>query len=1212
MSKLAATQKPLSRVVRDGLTVSLLAIAMATGAVVLAPSPALAQVGPIQYVNEDGRQKLDSFSVRLAAVQYGDVTTSKPYVRVYAEITNTSGKPALLTSRSFEGSVMQAGKRFAKRPDTATYSFSIPSSIGGNAGASSLAPRTLQPGGKVLILCIYQLDPAAIRTPMTWTVREVPLIALPNKKGASVTLLGAGYVPQTKSVPDPGPKAPPPPPARPLPNVGLQTLPALSSVPLRLGPWAVRVESVSYDLKQQTNPGVAIVRLTFQNTQAAPAKLSTDWLKPTIALSTDTWNRPSRTELKFGGLNYAGATEVSVPYGDVADVTFVFETTSEALLRTVRHLKIDMLQPDRPFATASTDLPKFTASAASQSPPAPTPRETTKTGISITQPTPEFVQGQVTDESGKPLAGVEVTARYQSNPGGSSIQRGPSYSGADGRYSLGIKDPAGTWSIHGYTTVGGLRIELTPNDPALFAGSAGAIRDLRVQYRELKGDKDPESDSGIGGFVVVTQPVGQSISMDQVELTVSPASGGAATTRRLRRTGDGYVLTGLRPDTYQVTARYKDVPMLISLDGASNWAASQSGTFATSGINERQLRVMVKPGSGETGTPPPDTTPPPGDTPPPGNTPPPGGDQGGGDTTPIDQRRYLITDPAQTVGRWTVKADRQYFRGATYRITPNQVEVWLKVTNTSPLPQAPSQSFQFYLNGRHGRFASGKITYDIDGKVPQGKESTIYIAFPMLEADQAWIKSMTVTAIEQPLSPLLGSPKEVGKVDVKLLPRPSEAASQTAPKPQPAPAPTPAPTPTPQPAPQPAPPPPPPSPPVNTPPADPAPTPGSEAAMRALEGAYTLAEGDSLTLRYSGGLLLGDLRLGPNSPVFGTLKLAMTAPGRLTGVMHRPEDPPQRMWLAMDVLVSSDGSLMQGSGAYVHFPSNSPRPFKAQRPIPAPTPAPQPADQGGNSGGGFKATDYFEVQVERVGRSSLGGVEVVLTVRNTEEVRKGVQYDTQKYFLLGSDGMEYGTDGNYYGRSSAEKLRDTTWVFKDGQAPATYLFPRVPNGVKAIRLILRHNGQQTASFDLNDQSQGGSAASQTGRPASQTPARPAAPSRIGAYDIAFVSLQKGDDGDWESTWSLTNRTQEPTAVQLNDLSVTLSDGAGRSATGGGPYHYAGETGRRVRRSGFEIAPGEETKVRIWHSGSKGMAPSAWTFSVRGQMGRGTLAGAGVP
>lgn len=380
--------------------------------------------------------------------------------------------------------------------------------------------------------------------------------------------------------------------------------------------------------------------------------------------------------------------------------------------------------------------------------------------------------------------------------------------------------------------------------------------------------------------------------------------------------------------------------------------------------------------------------------------------------------------------------------------------------------------------------------------------------------------------------------------------------------------------------------------------------------MRALEGSYTLAEGDSLTLRYSGGLLLGDLRLGPSSPVFGTLKLAMTAPGRLTGVMHRPQDPPQRMWLAMDVLASSDGSLLQGSGAYVHFPSNSPRPFKAQRPIPAPTPAPRPADQGGGGsggGGGFKATDYFEVQVERVGRSSLGGVEVVLTVRNTEEVRKGVQYDTQKYVLLGSDGMEYGTDGNYYGRSSADKLRETTWVFKDGQAPATYLFPRVPNGVKAVRLILRNNGQPTASFDLPAQSQGGGGATDA---APQPPAAEAI--RIGAYDVAFVSLQKGDDGDWESTWSLTNRTQATTAVQLNDLSVTLTDSGGRSATGGGPYHYAGETGRRVRRSGFEIAPGEETRIRIWHSGSKDMTPSAYAFSVRGQMVQGPLAGAGVP
>ncbi|NEX91295.1 hypothetical protein [Caulobacter sp. 17J65-9] len=129
-------------------------------------------------------------------------------------------------------------------------------------------------------------------------------------------------------------------------------------------------------------------------------------------------------------------------------------------------------------------------------------------------------------------------------------------------------------------------------------------------------------------------------------------------------------------------------------------------------------------------------------------------------------------------------------------------------------------------------------------------------------------------------------------------------------------------------------------------------------------------------------------------------------------------------------------------------------------------------------------------------------------------------------------------------------------------------------------------------------------AAKTGPAACQAPV--GKPQRIGPYDVAFVCLQKGDDGDWESTWSLTNRTQDPTTVQLSDLSVVISDATGKSNEAYGPYHYAGETGRRVRRSGFEIPPGTETQIRFWHSRSRDLKPVSYAFKVKGQAGQGEL------
>ena len=67
---------------------------------------------------------------------------------------------------------------------------------------------------------------------------------------------------------------------------------------------------------------------------------------------------------------------------------------------------------------------------------------------------------------------------------------------------------------------------------------------------------------------------------------------------------------------------------------------------------------------------------------------------------------------------------------------------------------------------------------------------------------------------------------------------------------------------------------------------------------------------------------------------------------------------------------------------------------------------------------------------------------------------------------MGSDGVEYAGDGNYYGGSGAERLSNTLYLFGGTQGTVTYVFPRVPARVTPVRLILRQDGQQTASFEL--------------------------------------------------------------------------------------------------------------------------------------------------
>ena len=270
---------------------------------------------------------------------------------------------------------------------------------------------------------------------------------------------------------------------------------------------------------------------------------------------------------------------------------------------------------------------------------------------------------------------------------------------------------------------------------------------------------------------------------------------------------------------------------------------------------------------------------------------------------------------------------------------------------------------------------------------------------------------------------------------------------------------------TPPPAPAPPPPAPPPPPPVLTPPAEPAPNRPAEAAMRALEGDYVYNGSGRLSLSYQDGLLIGEVRTDQPGP--DRVKLTLSPQGRLVGVMQRAGQSADTTWFAVDLTPSFDGTRLEGSAAYVHRPTNSPMPFSARRESP-PQPAPSPTPQGGSVAGtgDYRPTAYLDMRIDRVGRTADGSVEVILAARNSSGERKGVQHDTQRFALIGSDGFEYGWDGNFYGQSGAEHLNETIWLQPQAQSRVTYVFPRVPADVTPARLILRENGAQSVVFEL--------------------------------------------------------------------------------------------------------------------------------------------------
>ena len=212
-------------------------------------------------------------------------------------------------------------------------------------------------------------------------------------------------------------------------------------------------------------------------------------------------------------------------------------------------------------------------------------------------PAKDAVVGQALDEQGGPIAGAEITVRYQSNPGGVSISRS-ARTDRQGRYRIDLRQPPGVWTAHAKATrmVSGsaMTIDLIPDNPAPFAGHSGAVRNFRLRFVEQTAD-DPY---GVGGMLVVQSAIGDYTPLDEVTVTLHPAGGGAPVERKLRSTGEGWVITGLRPTPYRVTASHRGRPMLVSPALTPHrdydWQPAVVGSFERTGPGIYQLRIEVR------------------------------------------------------------------------------------------------------------------------------------------------------------------------------------------------------------------------------------------------------------------------------------------------------------------------------------------------------------------------------------------------------------------------------------------------------------------------------------------------------------------------------------------------------------------------------------------------------------------------------------------
>lgn len=215
------------------------------------------------------------------------------------------------------------------------------------------------------------------------------------------------------------------------------------------------------------------------------------------------------------------------------------------------------------------------------------------------------VSGQALGENGEPLGGVSVEVVYQTYNADNVMGYGASIkatttTGPDGRYAVSLDHlPPGEYSAHAYTVVdnGGrpTNIDLVPDDPATFAGTADTVRNFSGGYYEFTDD-DPY---GNGGIFVLNNAIGDFTDLSAAEVTLQNLATTRTIVKTVRPSGEGLIVSGVPFGTYRASVVLNGEAMEIALWGPGHNDAFHEAVIHdfTMGWLANQFQVQVRPSS---------------------------------------------------------------------------------------------------------------------------------------------------------------------------------------------------------------------------------------------------------------------------------------------------------------------------------------------------------------------------------------------------------------------------------------------------------------------------------------------------------------------------------------------------------------------------------------------------------------------------------------
>lgn len=203
------------------------------------------------------------------------------------------------------------------------------------------------------------------------------------------------------------------------------------------------------------------------------------------------------------------------------------------------------------------------------------------------------VRGRVVDERGQPVSGAQIGAFYQSFGGGQLLYGGTynrqAVTGRDGRYSISLESlPRGE-----YTASGTLNsVNLLPDNPAVFANNVVTTRNFTYRIVE----STDENEYGNGAILAVANDIGEFTDLAGLELTLRSLETGQVYVKTVRRTGEGYAVTGLPLGSYEVSARLAGRAAGIKPHGVNDDPFTASTVLTVRpGQIPRVMRAMIKP-----------------------------------------------------------------------------------------------------------------------------------------------------------------------------------------------------------------------------------------------------------------------------------------------------------------------------------------------------------------------------------------------------------------------------------------------------------------------------------------------------------------------------------------------------------------------------------------------------------------------------------------